>query len=135
MLLIDEWSTMFSDCRCYPGVPELAMLRLRIEIESWLVRRPETAFESEETRPMQPALKLDWGPGRSAPDPYSISALADHVQGFLQHLVGSRDDAGAGRIGLLGNDQLGEFVRNIGIGRLKRPTDDAGTGQVENRFA
>ena len=49
---------------------------------------------------------------------------AQHVEEVLNHLVGRGDDAGIGRISLLGDDQLGELVGDIGVGALQRGADD-----------
>src|SRR3954468_6424871 len=49
---------------------------------------------------------------------------ADHVQEVLHHLIAGGDDAGIGRIGLLGNDQLAELVSDVGVRSFERAADD-----------
>src|SRR5690348_8926777 len=50
----------------------------------------------------------------------SSPPLTQHVQKILRHLVGGRDDLGVRRIGLLSDDQLGEFVGDVDVRRLER---------------
>ncbi|GCC47927.1 hypothetical protein chiPu_0032193, partial [Chiloscyllium punctatum] len=59
---------------------------------------------------------------------------AHDVQEILHHRIGRRDHLGVGRIGLLGHDQLGELVGDIGVRALERRTDD-GAGLAEQRRA
>ncbi len=57
------------------------------------------------------------------PSPHQESVkLPDHIESFLEHLIGCGNDAGTGRIGLLGHDQFCKFVGNIGVRTLKRLT-------------
>src|SRR6188508_902767 len=57
--------------------------------------------------------------------------LSQHVQEILHHRVGSGDDLGVRRIGLLGDDQLGEFVGDVGVGSLERGPDYGSTLAVQ----
>ena len=47
-------------------------------------------------------------------------ASSQHVQEILHHLVAGRDHLGIGRIGLLRDDQLGEFVGDVRVGAFER---------------
>src|SRR5262245_40923961 len=52
------------------------------------------------------------------------AASTDHVEQVLHHLVAGGDDAGVGRIGLLGDDQLAELVGDVGVRPFERAADD-----------
>src|SRR4051812_43672917 len=77
-------------------------------------RRPLIAVASAWVR-----LMSRYVPSTAAP-----TALAQHVQEVLNHLVRGGDDPGIGRVGLLGHDQLSEFVGDVGVGALERGADD-----------
>ena len=61
-------------------------------------------------------------------------ASAQHVQQILHHRVGSGDHLGVRGIGLLGDDQFGEFVRDVGVGPFQRRADD-GAGLAVQRLS
>src|SRR6186713_550155 len=49
---------------------------------------------------------------------------AEYVQEILHHRVGGGDDLGIRRVSLLGDDQLGELVGDVGVGSFQRRADD-----------
>ncbi len=57
--------------------------------------------------------------------------LSQHVQEILHHRVGSGDDLGVRRIGLLRDDQLGELVGDVGVGSLERRSDNGAALAVQ----
>ena len=60
--------------------------------------------------------------------------LSQHVQQILNHRVGCGDHLRVGRIGLLGDDQLGELVGDVGVGAFQRRADDRAAA-AEQRLA
>src|SRR5580704_5195094 len=56
------------------------------------------------------------------------------LQQALDHLIGSRHDAGVGRVGLLRDDQVAELRGNVDVRRFKRAADD-GPGRTEDWVA
>ena len=64
---------------------------------------------------------------------WRLSPLPQHVQEILNHLVGGGDDAGIGRVGLLGDDQLGELVGDVGVGAFERGADDLARRAIDGR--
>ena len=101
----------------------------------WPTRMPDSALLSEPTDPFRLLHPQSAGAPRFAPDRYcSGPPQRTMFERFLQHLVGGRDDAGAGRIGLLRHDQLGELLGDVGVGRFERGADDA-AAVVEHRLA
>ena len=58
---------------------------------------------------------------------------AQHVQQILNHAVGCGDHFGVRGIGLLGHDQLGELIGNVGVGAFKRRAADGAGGTDDRR--
>src|SRR5438270_10107051 len=81
---------------------------------AWLARRPDTAAASAWERLMTARSSSAHARGGAA------TALSQHVQEILNHLVARRDHLGIGRVGLLGDDELGKLVGHVGIGALER---------------
>ena len=52
---------------------------------------------------------------------------------LLNHLVAGRDHPRVGRIGLLGHDQLGELVGDVGVRALERGAEDLAGRAVDRR--
>ena len=59
---------------------------------------------------------------------------AYYAQQALNHVVGRGDDLGVRRIGLLGHDQLGEFVGDVGVRAFERRAADR-AGRTGDRRA
>ena len=57
--------------------------------------------------------------------------LPQDVEQILDHLVAGRDHARVGRIGLLGDDELGEFLGDVGIGAFHRGADEPSPEAVD----
>ncbi|KTW14433.1 hypothetical protein SA9_12410, partial [Staphylococcus warneri] len=92
-----------------------------------MARRPDIAVERAWLKPMMCTRLYCFKRASSM-------RLAHDVQEILHHRIGRRDHLGVGRIGLLGHDQLGELVGDIGVRALERRTDD-GAGLAEQRRA
>src|SRR5580700_12225032 len=70
---------------------------------------------------LRPHYRLRPGPAWRARTPPSS---LDHGQQALHHLIGGRHHLGAGRIGLLGHDQMTELRGDIDVGGLDRVAHD-----------
>src|SRR5215470_3348151 len=110
-------ATCVVDLRTKPGVSAFATLPATTASPFCVARRPDTAALIAWLRLMaEPVLDSDQIRG--------AGASPDHVQQILHHLVAGGDDPGVRRIGLLGDDQLAEFIGDIGVGAFERAADD-----------
>src|SRR5579883_765814 len=93
-----------------------------IESAAWLVRRPASAVARAELKPISIVLPY------AEPSAVCRFRSLQRVQEGLNHLVGRRDHLGVRRIGLLGYDQLGELVGDVGVRSLERRAGDRARG-------